>query len=284
MIIVDQDAISKLFQRLRSATDLHDGYCIHLRINNVKSHLRQIVNVTQYYAPSAHIYCAEDESGFLTVNGISFTDCRRLMADINAMFDVKGGIPLDLYDLAVDTGTLLMLLKKDIDARQAAAMESKLRQVREQAALKREKILNNLPAVSGDAIAARRQGRRTPQIMIIEDDEFSRRLVESTLQKQFPLVGLGSAEGALRTYADTAPDLLFLDIDLPDVSGHELLERIVAFDPNAYIVMLSGNTDKANILNAMQHGAKGFVGKPFTRAKLFQYIERCPAFSKEMHT
>ncbi len=63
---------------------------------------------------------------------------------------------------------------------------------------------------------------------------------------------------------------------MPDVTRHELLEKIITIDPEAYIIMLSGNASQANIVQAMSLGAKGFIAKPFSREKIFQYIDRCP--------
>ena len=117
--------------------------------------------------------------------------------------------------------------------------------------------------------------------MVIEDDAFSRRLVEKVMKNVCTLTSLGSAETALDAYTLSAPDMLFLDINLPDVSGLDLLEKIRKIDPNAYIVMLSGNADRVNITTAMQLGARGFVAKPFTTEKLFQYVNRCPTILKK---
>jgi two-component system chemotaxis response regulator CheY len=126
----------------------------------------------------------------------------------------------------------------------------------------------------------RRLDRLDVEVMVIEDDAFSRRLVETAINKQYRVTALGETENALRTYLQLAPNLLFLDINLPNVSGHDLLNRILALDPKAFVVMLSGNCDRDNVMQAMQAGAKGFVAKPFTRDKLFQYIERCPTIKK----
>jgi FixJ family two-component response regulator len=52
------------------------------------------------------------------------------------------------------------------------------------------------------------------------------------------------------------------------------LEKIVYLDPQASVVMLSGNSFRDEIVKAMKQGAKGFVGKPFSRAKLLHYINQ----------
>ncbi len=98
------------------------------------------------------------------------------------------------------------------------------------------------------------------------------------------MTGLSVATYALDKYTNIAPDILFLDINLPDVTGHELLEKILILDPDAYVIMLSGNCDRDNITQAISKGAKGFIAKPFTKDKLFQYIDRCPTIALKQHS
>ena len=86
----------------------------------------------------------------------------------------------------------------------------------------------------------------------------------------------GDGQGALMGYVNKAPDVLFLDIGLPDIDGHAVLEKIFKLDPDAYVVMFSGNKDRDNVMKAVELGAKGFVGKPFTSEKLLQYIQKSP--------
>jgi two-component system chemotaxis response regulator CheY len=163
--------------------------------------------------------------------------------------------------------------------------EETMRKLHEQQlqARKREAILSHGMQAKAQDIQQRRSNRPAAELMMIEDDGFSRRLVENVLQKQYALTSLSDASDAIDRYARIAPDLLFLDINLPDVTGHELLERLLTIDPQAHVVMLSGNADQANIVTAMRKGAKGFIAKPFTKEKLFQYIERCDSIVQKQH-
>ena len=77
-------------------------------------------------------------------------------------------------------------------------------------------------------------------------------------------------------YVNKAPAVRFLDIGLPDIDGHTVLKKVFEIDPDAYVVMFSGNGDKENVMKAVKTGAKGFVGKPFTKDKLYQYIDKSP--------
>lgn len=145
----------------------------------------------------------------------------------------------------------------------------------------RQAILNpDVKPQDTENINERRRQRQAPELMLIEDDSFSSRLVSNVLQRQFHLTILDDTFMALRTYVRLAPDILFLDIGLPNVSGHELLERILALDPEACVVMLSSSADRINVMRAMEKGAKGFIAKPFTREKIMQYVERCPSIKR----
>jgi two-component system C4-dicarboxylate transport response regulator DctD len=143
-------------------------------------------------------------------------------------------------------------------------------------------ILNYRPdSLDSKRLTTARTNRTVPEIMIVEDEPFSRRLLEKLLPPEFKVTSLGEADDMLSRYAITVPDILFLDINLPHVNGHELLERVLALDPNAFVIMISGNADRQNVLKAMQRGASGFVAKPFSRDRLFEYIRRCPTLPAE---
>lgn len=123
---------------------------------------------------------------------------------------------------------------------------------------------------------AERKDRKKPCILLVEDDLLSLHMARKALEKNFTILTAPNATEARRAYLEHAPDVVFLDIGLPDVNGHALLSEFVAIDSEAYVVMLSGNSFQNDILKSMQNGAKGFVGKPFSRAKLLHYIAQSP--------
>lgn len=287
MIIIDEQANNKLIQALKTLPNPQEKYCIRFHpVDSYAGQARQrIIAQAQSHLPDSNLYFCEDGEIFLLADA-SIKECKKAMLEIAVALGIqpaeKGS---ELYNLALQTGTLLALLEKKVENRRKAEETLQKRQAQEQAAArterKRQGILEQSTRRNASEIVALRTARSEPILMMIEDDPFSRRLVDNVLQKQFKLISLERADGALATYSDLAPDLLFLDINLPDVTGHELLEKIIALDPNSYVVMLSGNADRENIIQAMNRGAKGFVAKPFSRDKLFQYIERCPTISKE---
>ena len=120
--------------------------------------------------------------------------------------------------------------------------------------------------------ATKRQGRTEKTILVVEDDPLSQRLVKNVLQNEYKIITAASGQDAFDTYTRQAPEIVFLDIGLPDTSGLQVLEKILILDPSAYIIMLSGHTYQEAIMQAMKSGARGFVGKPFTRDRLIRYI------------
>jgi len=286
MIITGENVNSKLAQALKGLTKLDGKHCIHLyKIEGEVEQVRQkITKLVQAYLPGADIYICEDEEIYLLTYSSSVKECKEALLSIAAALGLMPDKAGEIFNLVLQNGALLSSLEKKHESRKPQEIGEK-RAAQEQAvissALKRQEILGQGVNKNSAEIAAQRNLRSEPRIMIIEDDPFSRRLVENVLQKQYNLTGLSSAEDALYTYAEISPDLLFLDINLPDVTGHELLEKIIALDPKAYVVMLSGNADRNNVVQAIERGAIGFIAKPFSRDKLFQYIDRCPTISRE---
>lgn len=182
----------------------------------------------------------------------------------------------DLFEIGIDAERLLTISARKLEAKKALARKQKEREKELIGPASMEKALHE---ISGDLIATiamRRQERELPEIMIVEDDAFSQKLVSNALGTKYKISACGDGQGAIMSYVTKAPDVLFLDIGLPDMDGHAVLERIFKLDPEAYVVMFSGNGNKENIMRAVELGAKGFVGKPFTKEKLFQYIEKSP--------
>lgn len=121
----------------------------------------------------------------------------------------------------------------------------------------------------------KRAGRPRLQVLVVEDDPFTRRLVHGTLKGEYEVIEAADGEEAIAAYEAFAPDAVFLDIELPDTNGHEILSQLLAFDPSAFVVMLSANSVKENILTALEKGAQGFATKPFAREKLIHYLRLC---------
>lgn len=233
-------------------------------------------------AVDAHIYLCGDGDIFILAPTLPSKEGKEFILSIASVLGRPAGEEwVSFHELPLHVHALLNAVEQKLDRLHKAEEARRRLLEQQQHERKRHAILNGGTLGGQENIQSRRAGHKTPEMMIIEDDAFSRRLVENVLQNKYSLTALGEATYALDTYSRIAPDLLFLDINLPDVTGHELLEKILTLDPHAYVIMLSGNCDRENITQAMSKGAKGFVAKPFTKEKLFQYIERCPTITHQ---
>lgn len=110
-------------------------------------------------------------------------------------------------------------------------------------------------------------------LLFVEDDDFSRKLLTMAMNgKRFGIAKTG--QEAVQMFRSLAPDIVFLDIQLPDVDGIGVLQAIKKIDPSAYVVMLTSTSDKSVVMKCIQKGARGFIVKPFSPRQFNEYIER----------
>jgi DNA-binding NtrC family response regulator len=118
----------------------------------------------------------------------------------------------------------------------------------------------------------RRKGRQPQYVMVVEDDALTRRIVSQAFRDNYALIAAQNAHEAVADYLLHAPDIVFLDIGLPDASGFDVLKQIIACDPDAYVVMFSSSHYPEIISKAMDAGASGFIAKPFKKENLSGFI------------
>lgn len=121
-----------------------------------------------------------------------------------------------------------------------------------------------------------RRTRQQNMTMVVDDDLYVRQLVRRGLAGLTELVEVGNGLEVLSTYENVAPNIVFLDIHLPHVSGMDLVERLMDMDAQAHIIMLSADAARDNVLGCLSKGAKGFIAKPFSKATLLREFNRCP--------
>lgn len=126
------------------------------------------------------------------------------------------------------------------------------------------------------SIPLRRKRREEPIILFVEDDKFTTSYASNILNKEYDVVVARNGEEAIYHYIDCAPDIVFMDIHLPGLGGHDALKAIRKVDPEAYVVMLSIDTERQNVVNAGRFGASGFLKKPFTKNRLMFTTQRSP--------
>jgi len=111
-----------------------------------------------------------------------------------------------------------------------------------------------------------------PDILIIDDEMPIRRLLEITLQShEYSVKEAGTANEGLIIAADHSPDLILLDIGLPDDSGHDVLKKLREWYSKP-IIILSVQSSEEDIVNALDHGANDYLVKPFRTGELLARI------------
>ena len=117
-----------------------------------------------------------------------------------------------------------------------------------------------------------RQTRPRPVLLLVEDNPVVLQIAKAVVEKHFDVVMAETVRQALVYYQRHLPDMVFLDIQLPDGNGVELLEQILDADNEAYVIMLSSDTQKAKIIETLEMGAKGYIPKPFAEQDLLDAI------------
>lgn len=95
-------------------------------------------------------------------------------------------------------------------------------------------------------------------------------------ENYFDVVGeAGDGEKAVELCASLKPDIVFLDIDMPKMNGHQAAQRIRQENSAGGIVMISALATGSNVRQAIEAGANGFVVKPFNAVRVIEAIEQC---------
>lgn len=101
------------------------------------------------------------------------------------------------------------------------------------------------------------------KVLIVDDQPAIRKLMREVLYDGFQLEFAGTAEEAIRFSADFMPDIILLDVGLPDMNGIDALPRLKSIVPEAKILILTGNSDGALLKRAFSLGASDYISKPF---------------------
>jgi two-component system chemotaxis response regulator CheY len=116
--------------------------------------------------------------------------------------------------------------------------------------------------------------RRAMKLMIVDDSNIMRRRIERSQQfEELELVGT-AANGleAIELFRKMDPDVVTMDLTMPQMDGIECIENIVKLKPAVRILVISALADKATAVEAMEKGANGFLNKPFTDRQLNEAI------------
>lgn len=114
------------------------------------------------------------------------------------------------------------------------------------------------------------------KVLVVDDAAFMRLSLKNMLVKnEFEVVG-DAENGAIAVdmYKKLKPDIVTMDITMPEMEGIEALKKILEFDPNANVIMISALGQEAKVKQAIILGAKGFIVKPFKEDYLVKTLSK----------
>lgn len=118
--------------------------------------------------------------------------------------------------------------------------------------------------------------KETKKVMIVDDSSIIRQTIKKYISEE-DLDIVGSAENgkiALELFQRTNPDIVTLDITMPEMDGLTLLKKMTKINNNVKVMIITALADKATGLKAMKFGAKSFITKPFTETILNENLKR----------
>lgn len=116
------------------------------------------------------------------------------------------------------------------------------------------------------------------KVLIVDDAAFMRVSIKNMLSKNDYEV-IGEAENgkiALQKYQELGPDVVTMDITMPEMDGLTSLKKILELDPGANIVMISAMGQESMVREAVLSGAKGFIVKPFKEDVIVAALNNLP--------
>ncbi|MCY0875300.1 MAG: response regulator [Firmicutes bacterium] len=114
------------------------------------------------------------------------------------------------------------------------------------------------------------------RILVVDDAAFMRMMIKEILSKNgYEVVG-EAADGAqaVDKYRELSPDLVTMDITMPEMDGIQALKEIRAMDSAAKVIMCSAMGQQAMVIDAIQAGARDFIVKPFQADRVIEAIRK----------
>lgn len=104
------------------------------------------------------------------------------------------------------------------------------------------------------------------KIMIVDDSSIIRKIIQkSIVEEKFEIVGVAeNGIRALELFKSEMPQIVTLDITMPEMDGLTVLEEMLKINTNVKVIVISALTDKATGIRAIRKGAKSFIAKPFS--------------------
>ncbi len=117
------------------------------------------------------------------------------------------------------------------------------------------------------------------RVLVVDDAAFMRKMVSDALAKGgHEVIGqAGNGVEAIAQFRELRPDLMTLDITMPEKDGLETLKDVMELDPGAKVIMCSALGQESKVLESIKLGAKDFVVKPFQPDRVLSAIDKAVA-------
>ncbi len=114
------------------------------------------------------------------------------------------------------------------------------------------------------------------RVLITDDTAFMRMTLKNVLEKNGFEVVAEAEDGiqAIQKYEEVQPDLVTMDITMPNMDGITAIKKIMEKDPQARIVVVSAMGQKALVIEALNSGAKDFIVKPFQPDRIVEALQK----------
>jgi DNA-binding NarL/FixJ family response regulator len=112
------------------------------------------------------------------------------------------------------------------------------------------------------------------RFLVVDDTSFMRKMAaDCLLEFGYEVAGEATnGKEAIQLYEELRPDVVMMDLTMPEMSGYDAIKAILAINPDAVVLICSGSNQKDLILEAMDAGAKGYLMKPFNSSRMQEVI------------
>jgi CheY-like chemotaxis protein len=262
--------------------------CVHLKLAKFQSalpddYLLHIESAIRNSCLDEHvqIYNCSDSDVFIITPYFTIRSLAMVLSypSLNQLLPVPVREQADIYEIGFDNGNLKRMVRKKL---YLLSQKKRFLQNHTEQTNKRKPTRRPLSTSIAQKIKTKRYQRNDPCVLLIEDDAFTHKLIKRTIGADIKIFSAFDANQGAALYLDCAPDIVFLDIGLPDLCGHDVLLQLQEMDCEAYIVMLSSHNNQENIERAISLGADGFIAKPFTKGKIEFYMNRSPQIKNKL--
>lgn len=117
------------------------------------------------------------------------------------------------------------------------------------------------------------------RVLVVDDAAFMRMMIKNILSKAgYDIVGEAeNGAQAITKYKELKPELVTMDITMPEMDGISAVKEIMGFAPEAKIIMCSAMGQQAMVIDAIQAGAKDFIVKPFQPERVLEAVQKVVA-------